>query len=391
MKIVKRTVRREGTAPAAPQPAKSSQLRLFEEVFSGAERSSPADRLRYTNSFQLYDLAPKAVSPERAKELRVKAATGERYLRMEQREFEIDGRRYRIELRPARLRDRDGLEYEAYPGTREDLVEKAIRRIAINQRRTEERDRLDKETGKRVRDIGLRFRLSEVRRELTAHGHGFKLSEIQDAIHVLGYCNMTIWRLDGAEKSKKPECSGNMFPFVGMAGAEDFDDRDDGAGDRDIWISFNSLVAADIDQMRYRQLDYKTNMGLNRQVARWLHERLTHAWTWAMADRSLDVLGSTIMRDSGMKDYSQPRDAFRHIESSLTLLIEKGVLERLEIEERRGPRNRLEDVLYKLFPSADFVKEMKAANWRDRQLPERLQQFELERLSQEGRAALAEG
>lgn len=93
---------------------KPRQLALFEHLL-------PADQC-YSNTIELYDFIPKYYW---GKSERVEA----QFLRTLKREFECRGKRYKVEIHPARLVDRDGVEREYYLSQREELVEDALRKF----------------------------------------------------------------------------------------------------------------------------------------------------------------------------------------------------------------------------------------------------------------------
>ena len=96
-------------------------------------------------------------------------------------------------IAPAQITDaRTGQERLVFPGSREELVERALRFIAVQQIA---RTRLtpDAETGRQA--ITVFFTLSMIRRHLEELGHGFKLSEIKEALDILSDTSIEV-RLD---------------------------------------------------------------------------------------------------------------------------------------------------------------------------------------------------
>src|ERR1700719_4624571 len=92
--------------------------------------------------------------------------------------FTLRGQRYTAFIAPAQITDaRTKEERLVFPGSREELVERALRFIAVQQIA---RTRLtpDSETGHQA--VTVFFTLSMLRRHLEDLGHGFKLSEIKE-------------------------------------------------------------------------------------------------------------------------------------------------------------------------------------------------------------------
>ena len=97
--------------------------------------------------------------------------------------FTLRGKKYTAFVAPAQITDaRTGQERLVFPGSREELVERALRFIAVQQiARTKLTP--DLETGHQA--VTVFFTLSMLRRHLEDLGHGFKLSEIKEALDIL--------------------------------------------------------------------------------------------------------------------------------------------------------------------------------------------------------------
>ena len=74
---------------------------------------------------------------------------------------------------------------------------------------------------------------------------------------------------------------------------------------------------------------------------------------------------STIKRDSGLLNgYSRVRAAIDALEAAFKDLRDKNILTSYERRNITGPRKKLLDVVFKIWPSTAFVREVKAANKR---------------------------
>ena len=97
--------------------------------------------------------------------------------------FTLRGKKYTAFVAPAQITDaRTGQERLVFPGSREGLVERALRFIAVQQIA---KTKLipDAETGRQA--VTVFFTLSMLRRHLEELGHGYKLSEIKEALDIL--------------------------------------------------------------------------------------------------------------------------------------------------------------------------------------------------------------
>jgi hypothetical protein len=96
-------------------------------------------------------------------------------------DFKFASKRYRAEMLPAQITDpATGQERLVFPGGREELVERALRYLAVQQiaqvRLTPDGQR---------HSVTVFFTLSMIRRHLEKLGHGFMLSEIKEALDIL--------------------------------------------------------------------------------------------------------------------------------------------------------------------------------------------------------------
>ena len=107
--------------------------------------------------------------------------------------FTLRGQRYTALVAPARITDaRTKEERLMFPGSREELVERALRFIAVQQI-AKTKLTPDAQTG--THGITVFFTLSMIRRHLEEIGHGYKLSAIKEALDILADTSIEI-RLD---------------------------------------------------------------------------------------------------------------------------------------------------------------------------------------------------
>ena len=119
-------------------------------------------------------------------------------------------------------------------------------------------------------------------------------------------------------------------------------------------------------------------MSFKTQLCRWLHKRFSHNYTQAGYDGFYNILLSSIQRDSGLLDKGDMKAKRRKIERALNELGNNGVIKsydhRVLLEGRK-----IVDVKYHLFPSDDFISEMRAANKRFKNTKENLGAFQPEK------------
>jgi hypothetical protein len=129
-------------------------------------------------------------------------------------------------------------------------------------------------------------------------------------------------------------------------------------------VQFHPLVTQSINALTYRQYNYHQMMSHSTQLARWLYKQLSLKYTFANYDNSFSIQYSRIKRDSAMINYTRERDGISAVDNAFQELQGHSVISRFAKEYVRGPRRKIADVLYVLYPSVEFVREMKAANKR---------------------------
>jgi hypothetical protein len=258
---------------------------------------------------------------------------------------------YVVEITPARVKDRHGNEKEYYPSGQEELVEEALRKIAC--------DRLN---GIYLNNsAGVQFTMYELRQELKRRGHEMQLLELIRALTVCRRASIVI-----RKKSDKGEVymDSAIFPTLIIARRKEWEANVKGT---QCYVEFNPLVTRSINKLTYRQFDYVTFMQYRHQLSRWFHKRLFHNFTNADMLHPYSILLTTIVRDSGLVNSQRVNDRVKVVERALGELTEREMIYGFEKAERRGRRNRLQDILYTLRPSMEFIAEMKRANKRSYQ------------------------
>jgi hypothetical protein len=311
------------------------QLQLFQTFL-------PEDEDKYSNTIEFYDAVPKYYPIKHMSPRRV----GHTFLPTLSRTFEYKGVQYKLDIRPARLVHKDGIEKEYYLTYREELIEEALRKIAC--------DRLN---GVFLDDrAGVQFTLYELKKELKARGHSLNLPDIVDALKICNLASLSVEKSDGTALMQS-----TIFPVLLITSKQDWLQNPKKAR---CYVQFHHLVTASINQISYRQFDYLTYMTYKHRLSRWLHKRLSHNFTQASLMDPYTVRMSTVLRDSGT--YSAPRgnNNAREIRNALDELVQKDILMNYKEKFVRGAHNKILDITYTLWPSVHFINEVKKANAR---------------------------
>lgn len=320
-----------------------TQLSLFQAFLCNSEE----ERDHLSNTIELWDSLPKYTLSQQAMN---KRRTTEGLLPRLERSAVYRQREYKIRITAAIVDDETGTAKAYYPSANEELIEDALRKIAAEQYR----GFFDRPTFK----SGVVFSLNMLRRELQKRGHTRSYQEIVRSLQVLSGSTIEIMLADGTGFAKT-----SYLPALASVSRKKIVEDPTAK-----WVAhFHPLVTESIDQLSYRQYNYHLMMSHSTQLARWLHKRLAHNYTNASMFTQYQILLSSIQRDSGLLEYSRTNDIVRKLEDAFNELIEHGVMLTFQKEERRGERNKIEDIKYALTPSPNFVRDVKAANKRQQE------------------------
>lgn len=328
------TITKKKTPPKTV--AKSKQYDLFTEFFGDANDLS--------NTIELWDAVPKyAVSARRQVALRDNG----RRLPLYEQHFVHAKTPCRLEVQAATIKAEGGLR-DCYPSEAEELVEEVLRKIFASQHHgmhSVERN-----------ESWVKFTLSMIRSELRKRGRERTIPDIKQSIDIL---SKTVVRVYFGEDDDAEYTVTILSDVTRVNRAKYLDDPNA------MWAArLPLLVSKSVNELSYRQFNYGTFMTLHSPLARWLHKRLSHNYVHANHTNSYEVLFSTLQRDSGMLAHARVNTNVKALEKALEELVDACVLNNWDKQERRGTKNRIDDILYIFHPSVEFVKEMKAANAR---------------------------
>lgn len=331
--------------PVPPDAYSNHQLCLFQDFL--ANTNDERDQLG--NAFDLWDSVPRfSITRKRQEEMRLTSGA----LPICTINFKYRGNEFKILIRPARLKDPiTGEEKEHYPGAREELVEHALRKIAVD-------DGFYDVDGFRS---GCRFTLHRLRTHLADQGHSLRYDELTEALDILSLSNIDIQ----GETDDAEVCYTRMNYLSLLARVSKKDQSVNNAQDSKWLIQFHPLITNSISNLTYRQFNYRRLMKCRTQLSRWLISQLVLKYTQASLTNSFIMRYSTIKRDSALLEgYKRERDAIFTLDASWDELKSLGVLTSYTKTEERGKRSKIVDVVYTIFPSPQFTAEQKASNRR---------------------------
>jgi hypothetical protein len=322
----------------------SQQLSLFQDFLANTDEKREA----LSNAVDLWDSVPRySISRTSMNALR----TAEGFLPVIERPFNYRGKPLTATIYPAQVKGKDGKYVSYYPSAREELIEHALRKISAVQH-TGFYDQASYRSG-------ARFSLYQLRKELEQQGHALRYDELIEGLDILSLSTVEIIAAndDGDEAFAR---SGYLAALTGVK-RQNYDANRDAR-----WFAqFHPLVTQSIDRVTYRQFNYQRLMRCNTQLARWLISQLVLKYTQAALLNSFEIRYSTIKRDSALLNgYARERAAIEALDNAWNELKTLEVLSLIKKAEQRGARNKIEDVVYTLYPTGDFSTEQKAANRR---------------------------
>lgn len=318
------------------EQSKPVQLELFEALL-------PADK-QFSNTIEFYDFCPKYVY------WRMERFQDKFFDRIE-REFECRGTEYRLSIDPAKIKDSDGVVRDYFPGVVEELVEDALRKLAVDGHGLFLDDQ-----------AAVTFTLYELQQELAKTGHTYSLEQIKKALMV---CVGTTIHL--TTQSGETVFSDHLFETVGLNTREDWK----GQGKKTkAFVRFNSLVTKSIKEGSWRQFNYEISMRFKHVVSRQLNKRMSHNFTQANLAANYTIALSTMLRDFGLTTYEYVRDNLRHVTKALDEMVEKRVIRSYEVRNVYDTerKNKLVDALIELKPDINFANQTIKANIKQREV-----------------------
>ncbi len=318
------------TDPSEEDESVRSQLDLFEVLEPDPRKKNP-----FSNTLDLYDALPKYNFDSKETE-NVQDAQAVRSVK-------VNGQDYLVKIVPAMIK-RGNRNVMIFPGAREELVEKALRKFVV--------DGQGKVQGG---EVGVTFTLYQLYNELSSHGRTYSYQEIAEAIDV---CQGS--RIEVSTNAGQSVVKSQLFPTVALTTRQEYIES---SGNAKCFVKFNPLVTDSIINLTFRQYNYQLGMSISSQLARYMHERMSHYWIQASADHPYTISLISYLEQSGRGLSKLMSDNIRAMTRALESLIEHEIVSHYE-QERLKEGRKIIDVRYTIFPHEKFVKQMIQNNQR---------------------------
>ncbi len=325
-----------------PSESVSRQLTLFQTFYAPANQ-----RHRMSNVIEIWDAAPKFATPRRRADVTDNPAV---FL---ERTFNFRGTRFQVTVAPALIKDWAGRNAYRFPTAREELVEDALRKIAVQQHL----GFVGTLEAKPI--VGVRFSLKMLRRELARHGHGIKHADLVESLMILSGSVVNITYAGRRTALHRNTILANLAAIS----------REDYLRDpQTLWSAhFHPMVAGSLSAVTYRQYDYEATMSYRSSLARWLHKYLAAVFVNAGMTQPCRIMLSEIRDGSGLVNRATVRHQARDVEHAINELISSAY----PIVRFCNPQVVLEgrcilDVNYTLQPTPEFVRLVIDSNKRQK-------------------------
>jgi hypothetical protein len=284
--------------------------------------------------------------------------------------FTLRGKKYVAEILPAQIKDaKSGQERLVFPGSREELVERALRFIAVQQIA---RTKLipDAETGRQA--VTVFFTLSMLRRHLEELGHGFKLSAIKEALYILSHTSIEI-RLESDDEPGQTKRRRFMTGTILSSYVGDFFEGDSTGEDSRAAMTFHPLATQAILQVAFYPINQLRVGKLKRPLARWLTTRMSHNYRQARKNSFVQNEGyhislKTILDERGLPREARLRASVEAVRAALGEMKQRRILSEMRpfdeklIHAPSKRRPKIVDAVWTVYPSPEFVDEVIGGN-----------------------------
>ena len=256
-----------------------------------------------------------------------------------------------------------------FPGSREELVERALRFIAVQQI-AKTKLTPDAQTG--THSITVFFTLSMIRRHLEEIGHGYKLSAIKEALDILADTSIEI-RLDSDTELAPSKRRRFMKGTILANNTGDFLEKDVTGEESRAAVTFHPLASQAILATAFYPINQLRVGKLKRYLARWLTTRMSHNYRQArrngfVQDDGYHISLETILEERGLQREKRLQDNVRSVRVALSEMKQQCILSKMHpfneklITAPSKRRPKVVNAVWTLFPSNEFVEEIFSGN-----------------------------
>ena len=306
----------------------------------------------YTAILELFDAIPKFYAGA------VTSARTGASLDIVSRKFRWNDQDFTIQIKPiivgvtGKPGDAKLARKEIIAAEREETIYRVLRKMASDpliRRRPHEKSN----------SVTIEFTIYEVSRRLREINRGLSNAEIREALQVLAETPMRVVN----ETLKREIYAGS---YIGL---EYISEQSDESGERTLCaVTFNKLATVAIVNGLYDRIHYLRLMTLETSLAQWLYETMTRQFRQAEEGRGFSIQLSRILREGPMRPYAELRKAAQKVREAIDNLERADIVstfppmkEVIEFERGKG-RPKIVEIVWTLFPTHEFVRDVRSDN-----------------------------
>tara|TARA_R110002033_G_scaffold135713_6_gene175477 strand:+ start:27405 stop:28532 length:1128 start_codon:yes stop_codon:yes gene_type:complete len=323
------------------------QLDLFSLVDAPEKQLVKGKYVRspYSNSIGSIDLIPRFKRGD-GSVVAVSATIGKKLI-IENR-YRIGKNELICKIQPAVIERKvkgELVEFYAWSGDREELIEKILFLIASNRGLS----KIKMPGG--VDRYGIHFTLYEIRTQLQKIGKTRPYDVIREALIVIRDSNTTISQVDG---TRSITITHDIFSdaVLEVSGT--------GRGRDRCSITFSDYIIEQIQQVNYRQYPFASINVHDTPLSRFIHHYLTNNWTNATPGVTRKIYVNEIFGAFGKNHLSMPVKR-RDTRAALEILVKAGWFTNVPYSKKQNMNSNI-DYYYEMTPTEVFVEEVVRAN-----------------------------
>ncbi len=253
----------------------------------------------------------------------------------------LNKRKILATVRAANITDKKGNPVLVFPGEREERVEEALRKLAVEGRGVF----IDG-------SAGVTFTLYGLQKELKSRGHTYSIDELKEAILINRRATLEVSTEDGSAL-----VDSGFFEAVGLVTKKEYQ-KDAKAH---CYVRFNPLVTESIVRLTYRRYDYARSMKITSPLALYLFKRMSLYFTQAGINTPYTPNLVSFLSQSPRGLSVRMGDNVRAMTNALEALIKQKVVATYEFERVKESR-KIIDIRYKIYPHEQFVQQQCSGN-----------------------------
>lgn len=338
------------------QVDKDEQMSLFSNFYATQDQ---------TRTLPTYDIIPKFILSNTRSQKKVEIRTFS--------SVKIGEKKVKVDLTPAIIETPDGAK-AIFPGVREELIERALRFMAVQENVDLCLEEKTNEKGNRR--ITVTFTLYSLRKQMAKDGHDFKLSQIREGLEVMRKCDLKV--TGDLDQEYVGILSGPLLSISDQLTTKELDADGKRTAFRAV---FHPLATQSILNQDYYLMKHSRLMKLRLPLARWIANRLNAKYRQASKKGWLNGDGAgyrltlrQILEESGIIVEERLRDNIERVRLALKELKESSFLnlwnpfiEKPTYESTKG-RSKLVNMEWILYPSDEFVEDIIEGNIEQKRL-----------------------